>query len=81
MEIKSLHSDDYVADILKRHGNTVLRVAFSYLKNMPDAEDVYQEVFLKLLEYTNVLQNEDHEKAWLIRVTINLCKNRLKSFW
>ena len=81
MEIESHHSDDYVADILKKHGNTVLRVAFSYLKNMPDAEDVYQEVFLKLIEYTDVLQNEDHEKAWLIRVTINLCKNRLKSFW
>jgi RNA polymerase sigma-70 factor (ECF subfamily) len=81
LEIESLGTDDYVVNILKKHGNTVLRVAFSYLKNMPEAEDVYQEVFLKLLEETNVFQNEEHQKAWLIRVTMNLCKNRLKSFW
>jgi RNA polymerase sigma-70 factor (ECF subfamily) len=81
LEIEWLRRDDYIIDILKKHGNTVLRVAFSYLKDMAEAEDVYQEVFLKLLEDTVMFQSADHEKAWLIRVTINLCKNRFKSFW
>lgn len=75
------HRDDYIIDILNRQGNKVLRAAYSYLKDMSEAEDVYQEVFLKLLEDTIVFESEEHEKAWLIRVAINLCKNRFKSFW
>lgn len=81
MEIELQNSDNYIVDILKREGNTVLRLAFSYLKSMTEAEDVYQEVFLKLLEGEFAFESEEHERAWLIRVTINLSKNRLRSFW
>jgi RNA polymerase sigma-70 factor (ECF subfamily) len=81
LEIELQNSHNYIVDILKREGNTILRLAFSYLKNMTDAEDVYQEVFLKLVEGEFTFESEEHEKAWLIRVTINLCKNRLRSFW
>lgn len=59
----------------------LFRIAFTYLKNKEDCEDVLQEVFLKLLTNKKVFENEEHEKRWLIRVTINLCKNQLKSFW
>lgn len=81
MDLELQQREQYIVDILKREGNTVLRLAFSYLKNMSEAEDVYQEVFIKLLEDNYAFDCQEHEKAWLIRVTINLCKNRLRSFW
>ncbi len=63
------------------HSDTLIKVAFSYLKNMADAEEVAQDVFLAYLQTSPVFANDEHEKAWLIRTTINKCKNRLKSGW
>jgi RNA polymerase sigma-70 factor (ECF subfamily) len=51
------------------------------MKNMPDAEDVVQDTFVKLMQKNPTFESEEHEKAWLIRVTINLCKNLLKTTW
>lgn len=59
----------------------VFRIAFTYLKNQAESEDVMQEVFLKLYTAAPDFEGEEHEKRWLIRVTVNLCKNQLKSFW
>lgn len=61
--------------------DTVFRIAFTYLKNQAESEDVMQEVFLKLYTAAPDFEGEEHEKRWLIRVTVNLCKNQLKSFW
>jgi RNA polymerase sigma-70 factor (ECF subfamily) len=47
---------------------------------MADVEDVFQEVFLKLIQNKYDFENEEHEKAWIIRITINKCKDILKSF-
>ncbi|MDP4178457.1 MAG: sigma-70 family RNA polymerase sigma factor [Bacillota bacterium] len=80
MDSKSLYTDDVIIEILKRQGNTILRVAFSYMKNMSESEDIYQEVFLKLMKHPIEFQSIEHEKAYLIRMTINLCKNQLRSF-
>ncbi len=55
--------------------DTVFRVAFHNTANRSDAEDVTQGVFLKLLEQNRSFQNEEHLKAWLIRVTVNQCHN------
>ena len=55
------------------------RVAFSYLKNACDAEDILQEVYIKLLQCRQVFENDEHARAWLLRVTINLCKDMCKS--
>lgn len=63
------------------HSDTLIKVAFSYLKNMSDAEEVAQDVFLAYLQTSPVFVSDEHEKAWLIRTTINKCKNRLKSGW
>lgn len=70
-----------VAEIVEKYSNLLLRVAFTYMKNISDAEDMVQEVFLKLVKDYPSFENDEHQKAWLIRVTINLCKNRLKSAW
>lgn len=58
-------------------------IALMMLRNKSDAQDVTQNVFLKLIEKLHNFKNENHEKAFLIRVTLNLCKDRLrlKHFW
>lgn len=52
-----------------------------YLKNHADTEDIFQTVFLKYVLSSVSFENEEHEKAWFIRVTINACKDLLKSFF
>lgn len=68
----------YLAD---RYIDTVFRVAFQYLKSLSDTEDVTQNVFLKFLNEKKPFENEEHIKRWLIRVTVNECKNVLRSPW
>ena len=58
--------------------DTVYRVAVHNTRTTADAEDITQEVFLRLLESRKTFRDEEHIKAWLIRVTINLCKNHLR---
>ncbi len=62
------------------HG-TVYRLALSYTKNSADAEDITQEAFLRLYKYSGEFAADENCKAWLIRVTVNLSKNLLKSCW
>ncbi len=57
------------------------RVAFMQIKGHADAEDAAQEVFVRLLKYQPHFENSDHEKAWFIRTTINICKDIVKSKW
>ena len=52
-----------------------------HLKNQADSEDIFQTVFLKYLLRDQPFENEQHEKAWMIRVTINACKDLLRSFF
>lgn len=59
----------------------VYRVAFMQMKGHADAEDVAQEVFVRLLKYKPQFENEEHEKAWFIRTTMNICKDIQKSKW
>lgn len=67
--------------IYERHKDTVFRMAFTYMKSWQESEDVLQEVFLKLYTAEPAFESEEHERRWLIRVTVNLCKNQLKLFW
>jgi RNA polymerase sigma-70 factor, ECF subfamily len=78
---KSSGADDYINGLLDKYSDMVMRIAFSNLKNQQAAEDIFQEVFIKLMEKMPAFENQDHEKAWIIRVTINLCKNHLKTTW
>jgi RNA polymerase sigma-70 factor (ECF subfamily) len=78
---ESLRTDSSFSDAVNKHTDMLIRVAFSYTKNIIDAQDIVQEVFLKLLENTPVFVSDEHEKAWLIRVTVNLCRNFFKTVW
>lgn len=66
---------------MDKYADMVYRVAMNQMKNKQDAEDIFQEVFIKWMKYRNQFENEEHEKSWLIRVTINQCKNVLTSSW
>lgn len=61
--------------------DSMLRISVNYCKTMQDAEDIVQEAFIKLYETETDFKNEEHAKRWLIRVTINACKNHLSSAW
>lgn len=63
--------------LLDAYGNAVLRMAYSYLHNMSDAEDILQETLIRYLKTQPELDGPEHEKAWLLRVAANLSKNRL----
>ncbi|MBQ8687174.1 MAG: sigma-70 family RNA polymerase sigma factor [Ruminococcus sp.] len=67
--------------LVETHSQSLAKLAFTYMKNMTDAEDIVQDVFLTYYQKRPALQSDEHEKAWLIRATINRCKNQLKSVW
>lgn len=66
---------------LSTYGDTVYKIAFAYCKSHADAEDVYQDVFTKYFQHSEQFESNNHEKAWLIRVTINCSKSLLRSSW
>ncbi len=73
-----IYTDEQMEQLLTRYGPMVYRLALAQLRHPEDAEDVYQEVFLKLLRYQPDFSDREHQKAWLIRVTVNCCKDSLK---
>ena len=77
----SLRTDEAVVHALKTYGNTILRLSYSYLHNLSDSEDILQDTLLSLIHNEPCFSSPEHEKAWLMRVAINLCKNKLKSSW
>ena len=70
---------DAVEKALDLFGNDILRLAYSYMKSREDAEDIVQEVLIRLMQSAGVFEDESHEKAWLLKVASNLCKDKLKS--
>lgn len=66
---------------IDRYADLVRRVCMIHLKNHADTEDIFQTVFLKYVTGTTEFESEEHEKAWFIRVTINACKDLLRSFF
>ena len=65
-------------EIMDQLGNAILRLAYSYLHNMEDAEDILQETLIKFVTAKPVFENEKHRKAWLLTVAANLAKNRIE---
>jgi RNA polymerase sigma factor, sigma-70 family len=76
MKDLSLRADDSIETVIQENALTVYKLAYARMRNRSDAEDVFQEVFLRLVRRRPVFENKEHEKAWLIRVTLN-CFNNL----
>lgn len=70
---------DAVEQALNRFGNDILRLAYSYMKSREDAEDIVQDVLIRFMQSAKRFESEEHVKAWLLRVTANLCKDYLKA--
>ena len=66
---------------VEKYSNMVYRLAYFYTNSKYDADDIYQDVFLKYLQNKKQYENEEHKKAWLIKVTINSCKKVWLSSW
>lgn len=63
--------------IINTYGNSIMRLAYSYLHNMSDAEDILQETLIKYVKTAPKFENDSHEKAWLMTVAANLSKNKI----
>jgi len=70
-----------VKRMMDQYGNDVLRTAFMYLKDRQRAEDAFQEVFIRVFRKYGEFKGESSEKTWIIKITINLCKDILRSSW
>ena len=76
-----MRSEQDTIRVIEQYSDTVRRLCAVHLKNDADTEDIFQTVFLKYVLSSVSFENEEHEKAWFIRVTINACKDLLKSFF
>lgn len=77
-------SEDINSDIqqlMDYYGDDVLRVAYMFMKDKHRAEDVFQDVFIKVYKKSSTFKEECSVKTWIMRITINVCKDMMKSFW
>lgn len=68
-------------ELTKKYADMVYRIALLQAKNRNDADDIFQEVFLRFVKYIHTIESEEHAKHWLIRVTVNCSKKHFTSTW
>lgn len=68
-----------IEQAIDEHGNTVWRVCVLYFHQSPDAQDAFQETLIRYASYDHDFADDEHRKAWLIRVATNVCKDMLKA--
>lgn len=78
---EELEKEKVIIQLMDKLGTEVLRTAFLYVKNKSLAEDIFQEVFIKVYKHLNTYRSQAAIKTWIIQITINQCKDHLKSKW
>jgi RNA polymerase sigma-70 factor, ECF subfamily len=81
MAVQSFRTDDCIDDVIAVYSAMVYRLAFAKVRNKHDADDVFQDVFVSYILANKTYENEEHRKAWLIKVTINCGNKYLASTW
>jgi RNA polymerase sigma-70 factor (ECF subfamily) len=84
MGVEVMRLDEFapktIQEVVLTYSDMLIRIAYQHTGSLSDAEDIAQEAFVRLLRMP-LFSQEEHQKAWLIRVTVNLCKDLKKSFW
>ncbi|MDD3172255.1 MAG: sigma-70 family RNA polymerase sigma factor [Herbinix sp.] len=70
-----------IETLIRQYGNDVLRTAYMYVRDVNLAEDIFQDVFIKVNQKISTFEGNSSIKTWIIRITINTCKDYLKSAW
>jgi len=81
MEQTDPHFKPDAIELFEAFSDMVYRIAFVRTSQPSDADDVFQDVFLRLVKHLGKLRNREHAKAWLIRCTINCCNSHHQSTW
>ena len=76
---KRSFDDEYIRYVLDTYSDSVIRLCYTYVRNPHDAEDIAEDTFCELIRTCPEFESTDHERAWLLRVAVNKCKNHLKS--
>lgn len=74
-----MRSEEETNRVVEQYSDMIRRICLCHMKNDADAEDVSQKVFLKYLLFSGDFESPEHEKAWMIRVTINACRDDIKA--
>lgn len=80
-EVALMVESKYIEYLVETYADQILRLSYSYLGNIEDAKDVCQTVFIKFVTKDYVFQDQNHEKAFIYRVTANACKDLLRTPW
>ncbi|SHJ92644.1 RNA polymerase sigma factor [Paramaledivibacter caminithermalis] len=70
-----------IQNVVNSYSDILIRIAFQNTKSLTDAEDIVQEVYIKLFKYKGDFKTEEHLKAWLIKTTYHRCKDFFRSSW
>ncbi|MEL7625144.1 MAG: sigma-70 family RNA polymerase sigma factor [Clostridiales bacterium] len=81
MKPQSLRTDDCAGEVVKLYSNMVYRLAFARTGTKYDADEIFQEVFLRYIKRQPIFESEEHRKAWFIKVTVNCSKKLWGSAW
>ncbi len=76
-----MNQEEQAQRLVDAYADAILRLSYTYLKNTHDAQDICQDVLIKLLTEERTFDSAAHERAWVLRVTANACKDLLKSAW